>query len=628
MEQLKHFSHAHFLNLMKVDRISNWEKITCNGCELHISEGLVYGCQECQYFLHKHCIEIPAQLKHPMHPHHKLQLYANRSCICNICRTQWTGFTYVCESCDFDVDIQCSTSCERTNKYVITGHDHNVEFHPRSAIFFCDACGEMGEDASYQCLTCHFWIHQKCGHSPRTLLQHEHHDHPLCLETRVSENYRSNAIFCHICHTKVLVNCWSYLCRDCGHFFHLKCLKAGIFDVIPDEDPSIKENDILKQQIEELLHEKSILNLTVSIQNERQKEFDDRGLKVQQLKQAVARYQKQLRKLEKEESSHDSPGSRRINNLSQGLKQISIDHTDIMDELEGELAKMIGLNDLKEQLRSWVKQVMMDIERQKRGITIQTKLAPPHLALLGNPGTGKTTVARLLGKMLYKFGILPSDKFIEVRRTDLIAGYIGQTGPQTKEKIDEAEGGILFVDEAYELIKLYSKNDFGSEAIGVLMTAMDKEKLSIIVAGYPDEIRLMFASTNPGFIRRMSKFFQFDNYSCEELAEILQLKLNIEGNKFYGFKLESTCTHEEVVKLIKEMTTEDQRNKMNAGLVDQMLNNAKENMDSRLYALKNLKYVDNDLLSTITREDLQVSLKMLGKNRETGGMVANKVDEK
>ncbi|KAG9139322.1 hypothetical protein Leryth_011315 [Lithospermum erythrorhizon] len=150
-----------------------------------------------------------------------------------------------------------------------------------------------------------------------------------------------------------------------------------------------------------------------------------------------------------------------------------------------------------------------------------------------------------------------------------------------------------------------------------MMTAMDKEKLSIILAGYPDEIQQMFASSNPGFRRRMSKLFQFDNYSSKELAEILHLKLNTQGSRFYGFKLESTLTVEEVGELIQRMTTKDQRNNMNAGLVDQMLNNAEENMDSRLYTSN---YFNDDLLCTITNLDLKVSLKMLTVKPEIRSM--------
>ncbi|GAA0151449.1 hypothetical protein LIER_10167 [Lithospermum erythrorhizon] len=158
MEQLKHFSHSHPLNLMKADGINNLKKVIyCNACQLPISEGLAYyGCKNCAYFLHKHCTEIPTELANPMHPQHKLLLRANRPCVCDVCRTHWTGFTYVCKPCDFDIDINCSL-LDRTDKYNAIGHDHQLEFHPRSTVFFCDACGETGEDASYQCLTCHFW---------------------------------------------------------------------------------------------------------------------------------------------------------------------------------------------------------------------------------------------------------------------------------------------------------------------------------------------------------------------------------------------------------------------------------------------------------------------------------------
>ncbi|KAI3938889.1 hypothetical protein MKW92_012512 [Papaver armeniacum] len=278
-----------------------------------------------------------------------------------------------------------------------------------------------------------------------------------------------------------------------------------------------------------------------------------------------------------------------------------------MAQFEREISKIVGLNKLKQQLQKWAKGMLLDEKRRSLGLKVAARRCP-HMAFLGNPGTGKTMVARVLGRLLHIIGILPTDKVTEVQRTDLVDKYIGGTGLKTREKISEAEGGILFVDEAYRLIPEDRGNDSGLEALEEIMSVMDSGKIVVIFAGYSEPMKRVIAS-NEGFSRRVTKLFEFDDFNSEELAQIVHLKMNNhkKASLLYGFKLHSSCTVKTVAKLIEKETTEKQRKVMNGGLVDTMLVNARENLDLRLEP----DNTDKDELVIITLEDLEAGLKSL-----------------
>ena len=297
----------------------------------------------------------------------------------------------------------------------------------------------------------------------------------------------------------------------------------------------------------------------------------------------------------------ERPAIDQPNNISHTTLRPTEDKS--LEELFEELNTFIGLNKVKQSMKDFVDYLNFINERKKLGLKTQGSLSV-HCVFLGNPGTGKTTIARLLGKIFKAMGILKNGHVIEVDRSGLVGQYIGETALKTEKVISEAIGGLLFIDEAYTLIKQGSQQDFGREAMDVLLKRMEDKagEFVVIMAGYPEEM-ISFINSNPGMKSRFSHFFTFEDYSPEELVEIFKLTSEKEEYKVQEDALE--ILKKELVRLYRK------RDKTfgNARLVRNLFNEAKIQLSKRYLREKPDEDRTREAMTTIISDDIKAVMK-------------------
>ncbi|MDG5473621.1 AAA family ATPase [Jeotgalibacillus sp. ET6] len=285
-------------------------------------------------------------------------------------------------------------------------------------------------------------------------------------------------------------------------------------------------------------------------------------------------------------------GAQKIDWLVQDLKDSSYVS---LENLLVQLEDLIGLENVKQQVRDLIDYNKIQQMRVDNGLKKSNKTY--HIAFLGNPGTAKTTVARIVGRMYKAIGLLSKGHFIEASRTDLIAEYQGQTAIKVKRLINRAKGGVLFIDEAYSLTENDHSDSYGRESLTELTKALEdyRDDLVVIVAGYADLMEQFFQS-NPGLKSRFNTFISFNDYSLEELVQIFNY--NCKHNDYIAEKE----AIEKVRDLLKVKLDEKNEQFSNGRLVRNLFDDITMNQAKRLSKIKE-RIVKEELI-LLKKEDV------------------------
>ena len=260
-----------------------------------------------------------------------------------------------------------------------------------------------------------------------------------------------------------------------------------------------------------------------------------------------------------------------------------------------ELDNLIGLDEVKKEVRTLANFVKLQKQRQDKGLK-SPKLSY-HLVFTGSPGTGKTTVARIVARIYKDLGILKKGHTVETDRSGLVGQYVGQTAPKTNQIVDSAMNGVLFIDEAYALVPEHSSQDYGQEAISTLLKRMEdnRDSLVVIIAGYPNEMK-RFIDSNPGLQSRFTRYINFPDYTPDELVRIFYMymkkneyTLSKDGDALLSEKLEYIVAHKD-------------RNFGNARYVRNVFEKAIQQQANRLAKQTGLS---KGQLTELTKEDLE-----------------------
>ena len=253
-----------------------------------------------------------------------------------------------------------------------------------------------------------------------------------------------------------------------------------------------------------------------------------------------------------EDKSNDESTSETTSTPQQEEKKDSVVINPVLDtDPYEELEDLIGLDNVKQEVKSLANFVKLQKQRQEKGM--KTPKMSYHLVFTGSPGTGKTTVARIVARIYKDLGILKTGHTVETDRSGLVAEYVGQTATKTNAIVDSALNGVLFIDEAYALVPENASNDYGQEAISTLLKRMedDRDKLVVIIAGYTNEMK-RFIDSNPGLQSRFNRYINFPDYTAKELVRIFhmymkknQYTISDEADEMLKEKLDYAVEHKD-----------------------------------------------------------------------------------